>query len=97
MLKHLFVENDRVGGGFWRRGGETPLAVKWEERIIEIREGSWSYIAGSIGKIPGMLDFLTCVIENEAQFIFSSLAFIFCWSNSLDCYCFVGSHCHLVQ
>lgn len=55
LLKHLFVENDRVGGGFWRRGGETPLAVKWEERIIEIREGSWSYIAGSIGKIPGML------------------------------------------
>lgn len=55
LLKLLFVENDRVGGGFWRRGGETPLAVKWEERIIEIREGSWSYIAGSIGKIPGML------------------------------------------
>lgn len=45
---------DRVGGGFWRRGGETPLAVKWEDRIIEIRQGSWAYIAGSIGKTPGM-------------------------------------------
>ena len=45
----------RVGGGFWRRGGETPLPVKWEDRIIEIREGSWSYIAGSIGRSPGMV------------------------------------------
>jgi hypothetical protein len=44
----------RVGGGFWRRGGETPSAVKWEYRIIEIREGSWSYVAGSIGRAPGM-------------------------------------------
>ncbi|KAK2389175.1 hypothetical protein P8452_07264 [Trifolium repens] len=42
----------RVGGGFWRRGGETPSAVKWEYRIIEIREGSWSYVAGSIGRAP---------------------------------------------
>jgi hypothetical protein len=46
--------NYRVGGGFWRRGGETPSAVKWEDRIIEIREGSWSYVAGSIGRAPGM-------------------------------------------
>ncbi|MED6134293.1 hypothetical protein PIB30_035760 [Stylosanthes scabra] len=47
-----FVIRIRVGGGFWRRGGETPSAVKWEERIIEIREGSWSYVAGSIGRAP---------------------------------------------
>lgn len=47
--------NFRVGGGFWRRGGETPSAVKWEDRIIEIREGFWSYVAGSIGRAPGML------------------------------------------
>lgn len=44
-----------MGGGFWRRGGETPSAVKWEDRIIEIREGFWSYVAGSIGRAPGML------------------------------------------
>lgn len=44
-----------MGEGFWRRGGETPSAVKWEDRIIEIREGSWSYVAGSIGRAPGML------------------------------------------
>ncbi|XP_057424744.1 uncharacterized protein LOC130718231 isoform X2 [Lotus japonicus] len=47
-----FVIRIRVGGGFWRRGGEKPSAVKWEDRIIEIREGSWSYVAGSIGRAP---------------------------------------------
>ena len=44
----------RVGEGFWRRGGEAPKAVKWEDRILEIREGSWSYVADSIGRAPGM-------------------------------------------
>jgi hypothetical protein len=44
-----------VGEGFWRRGGEIPTAVKWEDRIIEIREGSWSYVAGPIGRAPGAL------------------------------------------
>lgn len=48
----------RMGEGFWRRGGETPSAVKWEDRIIEIREGSWSYVAGSIGTSPGMLYYI---------------------------------------
>ncbi|KAL5565973.1 hypothetical protein UlMin_029137 [Ulmus minor] len=50
--RECFVIRIRVGGGFWRRGGETPSAVKWEDRIIEIREGSWSYVAGSIGRAP---------------------------------------------
>ncbi|KAI5398594.1 uncharacterized protein LOC127096840 isoform X2 [Lathyrus oleraceus] len=47
-----FVIRIRIGGGFWRRGGEIPSAVKWEDKIIEIREGSWSYVAGSIGRAP---------------------------------------------
>ncbi|XP_059652364.1 uncharacterized protein LOC132299635 isoform X2 [Cornus florida] len=50
--RECFVVRMRVGGGFWRRGGETPLVVKWEDRIIEIREGGWSYVAGSIGRAP---------------------------------------------
>lgn len=50
--RECFVIRIRVGEGFWRRGGETPSAVKWEDRIIEIREGSWSYVAGSIGRAP---------------------------------------------
>lgn len=47
---------NRVGGGFWRRGGEAPTAVKWEDRVIQICEGSWSYVIGSssIGRSPGM-------------------------------------------
>uniref|UniRef100_A0A0D3ENG9 GRPD C-terminal domain-containing protein n=1 Tax=Oryza barthii TaxID=65489 RepID=A0A0D3ENG9_9ORYZ len=52
--KECFVIRMRIGRGFWRRGAETPIAVKWEDRIIEIREGSWSYIANasSIGYAP---------------------------------------------
>lgn len=50
--RECFVIRIRMGGGFWRRGGEIPSAVKWEDRIIEIREGSWSYVASSIGRAP---------------------------------------------
>ncbi|KAL1339692.1 hypothetical protein AAHE18_U057800 [Arachis hypogaea] len=62
-----FVIRIRVGGGFWRRGGETPLAVKWEERIIEIREGSWSYVAGSIGRAPEKVVATATPKESEEQ------------------------------
>ncbi|GKA18735.1 glycine-rich domain-containing protein 1 isoform X1 [Tanacetum coccineum] len=50
--RECFVIRMRVGGGLWRRGSNKPTVVKWEDRIIEIRAGSWSYIAGSIGKSP---------------------------------------------
>ncbi|XP_021772832.1 glycine-rich domain-containing protein 2-like [Chenopodium quinoa] len=51
--RECFVVRIRIGGGFWRRGAESPETVKWEDRIIEIREGPWSYVAGSaIGKAP---------------------------------------------
>lgn len=50
--RECFVIRMRVAGGIWRRGGEVPSAVKWEDRIIEIREGSWFYEAGSIGRAP---------------------------------------------
>lgn len=50
--RECFVVRMRVAGGIWRRGDEAPSAVKWEERIVEIREGSWSYIAGAIGRAP---------------------------------------------
>lgn len=58
---------NRMGGGIWRRGGETPSAVKWEDRIIEIRECSWSYISDSIGRAPGM--FLSIFVFNSVSFI----------------------------
>lgn len=47
----------RVGRGIWRRGAETPEAVKWEDRIIEVREGPWLYIAGTVGTAPGKMLF----------------------------------------
>lgn len=50
--RECFIVRMRVAGGIWRRGGEAPSTVKWEDRIIEIREGSWSYVAGSIGRAP---------------------------------------------
>ncbi|XP_030957907.1 glycine-rich domain-containing protein 1 isoform X2 [Quercus lobata] len=50
--RDCFVIRIRVGEGFWRRGAEAPKAVKWEDRIIEIREGSWSYVADSTGRAP---------------------------------------------
>lgn len=50
--RECFVVRMRVGGGFWRRGSNKPTVVKWEDRCIEIRQGSWSYVAGSIGKAP---------------------------------------------
>ncbi|KAK1319749.1 hypothetical protein QJS10_CPB04g00878 [Acorus calamus] len=51
--KECFVIRIRLSGGFWRRGAETPTLIKWEERIIEIREGPWLYVGGSVGSIPG--------------------------------------------
>ncbi|KAJ0976291.1 hypothetical protein J5N97_018256 [Dioscorea zingiberensis] len=50
--RECFVVRIRVGRGFWRRVGETPTAVKWEDRIIEVREGPWSYVASSVGSAP---------------------------------------------
>ncbi|CAH2046894.1 unnamed protein product [Thlaspi arvense] len=50
--RECFVIRIRVGKGVFKRGGEVPLPVKSEERITEIRVGSWSYVEGSIGKAP---------------------------------------------
>ncbi|KAK8573534.1 hypothetical protein V6N13_009624 [Hibiscus sabdariffa] len=50
--RECFVVRIRVAEGFWRRGAETPRAVNRDERVTEIREGSWSYVAESIGKAP---------------------------------------------
>nr|CAB3473098.1 unnamed protein product [Digitaria exilis] len=52
--RECFVIRMRIGRGIWRRGAETPTAVKWEDRSIEVREGSWSYVAStsSVGYAP---------------------------------------------
>ncbi|KAL6874649.1 hypothetical protein ACP4OV_013314 [Aristida adscensionis] len=55
--RECFVIRMRIGRGIWRRGAETPVAVKWEDRSIEVREGSWSYVAStsSVGYAPEKL------------------------------------------
>ncbi|KAL1188088.1 hypothetical protein V5N11_003123 [Cardamine amara subsp. amara] len=53
--RECFVIRIRVGKGVFKRGGEVPSPVKSEERITEIRVGSWSYVEGSIGKAPAMV------------------------------------------
>ncbi|XP_009405435.1 glycine-rich domain-containing protein 2 [Musa acuminata AAA Group] len=50
--RECFVIRIRVGRGIWRRGAESPVAVKWEDRIIEVREGPWLYVAGTVGVAP---------------------------------------------
>ncbi|CAA7047244.1 unnamed protein product [Microthlaspi erraticum] len=50
--RECFVIRIRVGKGMFKRGGEVPSPVKSEERITEIRVGSWSYLEGSIGTAP---------------------------------------------
>ncbi|KAJ3669487.1 hypothetical protein LUZ60_011437 [Juncus effusus] len=50
--RECFVIRTRVGKGIWRRGAETPIGLKYEERIVEVREGQWSYIGGSVGYAP---------------------------------------------
>ncbi|XP_019704133.1 uncharacterized protein [Elaeis guineensis] len=51
--RECFVIRIRVGRGIWRRGAETPTAIKWEDRITEVREGPWKYVGGSVGTAPG--------------------------------------------
>ncbi|XP_024005248.1 glycine-rich domain-containing protein 1 isoform X2 [Eutrema salsugineum] len=62
--RECFVIRIRVGKGVFKRGSEVPSPVKSEERITEIRVGSWSYVEGSIGKAPAKV--VGTVIPKEA-------------------------------
>lgn len=51
--KECFVVRIRVARGTWKkRRGDGPVGVDWNERIIQICEGSWKYVYGSIGITP---------------------------------------------
>lgn len=86
----LECNNCRMGEGFWRRGGEKPSAVKWEDRIIEIREGSWSYVAGSIGRAPGTfyiaiyVRFVDCLHRDLRQFFVKKCVHCVSWDQVVD-------------
>lgn len=76
--RECFVIRMRIGRGIWRRGAETPMAVKWEDMSIEVREGSWSYIAStsSIGyapeKVVGTATAMKDQRENKVVWSFST-------------------------
>lgn len=50
--KECFVVRIRVARGMWRRSGDRPVGVDWNERVIQICEGTWNYVSGSIGIAP---------------------------------------------
>lgn len=50
--KECFVVRMRVARGVWRRRKDRPVGVDWNERVIQVCEGAWTYVAGSIGIAP---------------------------------------------
>eukprot|EP00252_Welwitschia_mirabilis_P021336 TRINITY_DN5457_c0_g1_i1.p1 TRINITY_DN5457_c0_g1~~TRINITY_DN5457_c0_g1_i1.p1 ORF type:complete len:853 (+),score=109.80 TRINITY_DN5457_c0_g1_i1:585-3143(+) len=51
--KECFVVRMRVARGIWRRtSGDRPIGVDWNERVIQVCEGSWNYLAGAVGIAP---------------------------------------------
>ncbi|CAM6045164.1 unnamed protein product [Sphagnum compactum] len=50
--RECFVIRIRAAKGIWTKGGERPVGVDWNERIINVHEGGWTYVAKSIGTAP---------------------------------------------
>ena len=49
--RECFMVRMRMAGGFWMRGGETPLVVKREDHITETDEDLWSCLIVIIGGV----------------------------------------------
>ncbi|CAM6126838.1 unnamed protein product [Calypogeia fissa] len=47
-----FVIRVRAARGIWRKGGDRPVGVDWNERVVHICEGGWTYISDFIGIAP---------------------------------------------
>jgi hypothetical protein len=50
--------SDRAAKGSWRKSGDRPVGVDWNERVINIHQGGWNYVANSVGIAPGIMKFL---------------------------------------
>ncbi|KAG0613348.1 hypothetical protein M758_6G096300 [Ceratodon purpureus] len=50
--KESFVIRIRAAKGSWRKSGDRPVGVDWNERIINIHEGGWNYVANNVGIAP---------------------------------------------
>ena len=46
---------DRAAKGSWKKSGDRPVGVDWNERVINIHEGGWNYIATGVGIAPGKI------------------------------------------
>lgn len=55
----VWLSNDRAAKGSWRKSGDRPVGVDWNERVINIHEGGWNYVANSVGIAPGKLRLLS--------------------------------------
>ncbi|KAG0591822.1 hypothetical protein KC19_1G204700 [Ceratodon purpureus] len=47
--KENFVIRIRAAKGIWKKSGDRPVGVDWNERVINVHEGGWNYIAHGIG------------------------------------------------
>ena len=50
--KENFVVRIRAAKGIWKKSGDRPVGVDWNERVINVHEGGWNYIAHGIGIAP---------------------------------------------
>lgn len=50
--KENFVILIRAAKGIWKKNGDRPVGVDWNERVINVHEGGWNYIAHGIGIAP---------------------------------------------
>ncbi|XP_024383677.1 glycine-rich domain-containing protein 1 [Physcomitrium patens] len=51
--RECFVIRIRQAKGIWRKSGDRPIGVDWHERVINISEGGWTYVAGATGFTSG--------------------------------------------
>lgn len=65
--KECFVVRIRVARGMWRRSGDRPVGVDWNERVIQICEGTWTYVSGSIGIAPANVVGTATPIADELE------------------------------
>lgn len=42
----------RAAKGIWRKSGDRPVGVDWNERVINVHEGGWNYVVNTIGIAP---------------------------------------------
>lgn len=50
--KESFVIRIRAAKGIWQKSGDRPVGVDWNERVINVHEGGWNYIAHRVGIAP---------------------------------------------